>query len=78
MVKRVAASVTLENVASPKAGRDNPNLTALGPDVFFAQDPRVALQIVNSVGQCWLAEFETTKANTVKKFKTRFLGIVIQ
>ncbi len=61
-----------------KAAPNNLNLTALGPDVFFAQDPTVAVQLSNSEGQCWFAEFDTAKKNTVNKFRTKFLGLVIQ
>jgi hypothetical protein len=61
-----------------KATGANLDIVALGPNVFFSQDPTVAVQMINSEGECWVTKFDTAKKNTDKKFKTRFLGIVIQ
>lgn len=52
-------------------GINVPTPTPVAADRFFALDPMVSVQLVNTQGRCWTVDFFAAKKNSVKAFKAK-------
>ena len=52
-------------------GTNIPMPTPVGADRYFAQDPAVIVQLVNSDGVCWTSEFNAAKKNAGDQYKAK-------
>ncbi len=73
-VRRVQlrAGLAARSKALAKArGTRMPTAEPVDSDRYFAQDPAVIVQLVNTIGTCWTSEFTTARKNTSANFTAK-------